>query len=190
MNFPETDPEIHPLIRNRRSTRAYSSKPVSEESIFRLLEAARWAPSSVNEQPWRFFIAKQSEPEIFKLVFDALDSGNQLWANKVPLLIATFAKTTFTRNNAPNRHALHDVGLGVAQLLVQATSEGIFVHQLGGFNASILKTNLNFSDELEAVTVLAIGYPGNLDEIAPELQEREKRPRKRKALSEIVIEVL
>ena len=187
MIFPESQPEIHPLIRNRRSTRAFSSKPVSEESILRLLESARWAPSSTNEQPWRFFVATQTEAEKYKRIFDALNPGNQIWADKAQVLIATFAKTTFSRNNLPNHHALHDVGLAVAQLTLQATSEGIFVHQLAGFNASILKTNLNFSDDLQPVTVLAIGYPGNLEDISPELRDRELAVRKRKALAEIVM---
>ena len=187
MNFPETAPEVHPLIQNRRSTRAYSSKPVSEESIFRMLEAARWAASSTNEQPWRFLIAQKENPDLYQLVFDALNPSNQIWVQEAPLLIAVFAKTHFSRNNAVNFHAWHDVGLAVAQLTLQATSEGIFVHQLGGFKAEILKTNLNFSDELQAVTVLAIGYPGDLDMISPELQERELKPRMRKSIEEIVL---
>ena len=122
---------IHKLIKNRRSPVHFSDRPVEEEKLELLFEAARWAPSSHNQQPWRFILAKKDDKDYFNRLFDCLSPGNQLWAATVPVLILSIAETTSSYNKKMNKYAFHDVGLAVSNLILQATSMGLYVHQMG-----------------------------------------------------------
>jgi nitroreductase len=175
------------VIRNRRSRRAYSGVPVEAAHIESLFEAARWAPSSVNEQPWLYIYAtRDQQPELWNAIFDSLNESNKVWVQQVPLLISSFARTHFTRNDRPNSSARYDLGGANAFLSLQATHLGLNVHQMGGFNAEKLMKNLNVPAGFDPVVVLAIGYPGEADVLPENLKLREVAPRERYVRDEFV----
>jgi nitroreductase len=178
---------IHELIRLRRSPVVFSSAAVTEEQVRQLMEAARWAPSSRNEQPWHFIYAHRKDEESFQLIFQALASGNQTWVGyHVPLLVVVLAETLSSYNQTPNRYAFHDAGMATSQLTLQAVSLGLRVHPMGGFDAATLRRNLGIPSSLEPLTVLAIGYPGSPSNMPEEILKRENRPRERKPLGQMV----
>lgn len=174
-----------PEITTRRSVRAYQSKSVSPEQIEQLLEAARWAPSSNNGQPWRYIVAVKGE-DAHQKISDSLLDFNKVWAPNAPVLMISLAKKQFDNGN-PNRHALFDTGAANAFLSLEATHIGLQVHQMGGFIADILRSSFNISDEYEIASVIAVGYPGEADSLPSPLKERETAPRVRKSLEEIVV---
>src|SRR5205085_4829387 len=139
------------VIRQRRSRRAYSEKLVEGEKIQSLFEAARWAPSSVNEQPWLYLYATKDQPQLWDKIFESLNDGNKIWVNKAPLLIVSLVRKNFMRNDRPNNSARYDLGAANAFLSLQATNLGLNVHQMGGFNHEVLKQNLNIPDTYESV---------------------------------------
>jgi nitroreductase len=175
------------VIRNRRSSRAYADKPVGPDVIASLFEAARWAPSSVNEQPWLYLYATREQPEVWNKLYESLNDGNKVWVRHVPLLIASFARTNFLRNDRPNGSARYDLGAANAFLSLQATHLGLNVHQMGGFDHLKLKTNLNVPPTYEPVIVLAVGYPGETDSLPENLKLRELAPRERYLQDEFVL---
>lgn len=179
-----TDIDLHPLISNRWSPRAISSAPLEPEKLRQVLEAARWAPSSNNEQPWRFLVATSEEPEWLDRLQGYLVPGNA-WAKAAPVLIASAYRTNFTRNDKPNASALRDLGAAEENMFLQAYAVGLVVHQMGGFERGRLKSDL-LPEGLEPGTMTAIGYPGDVEQLSEELQERERAPRKRKPLEELV----
>jgi len=137
-----TEYPVIDLLKNRWSPRAFSSNPIEDEKIMSLLEATRWAPSCFNEQPWNFILFKNENHEEFNKIIDVLSPGNQLWAKNAPLIMLSVAKINFEQNRKSNRHALHDVGSAVTNLTIQATSMGLYVHQMAGFDSEKAK---NFS---------------------------------------------
>lgn len=180
--------DIHRLVRDRYSPLAFEDRPVEPEVLGRLFEAARWAPSSFNEQPWGFVVATAADAESFERVAETLAPGNQSWAPAAPVLVVTAAKEHLDRNGKPNRHAAHDLGLAVAQLTAQATAEGLAVHQMGGFDGGAASESLGIPAGWTPMTALAIGYPGDPDELPEKLRERARSPRRRKPLAEMVFE--
>ncbi|MCU0429743.1 MAG: nitroreductase family protein [Cytophagaceae bacterium] len=175
-----------PAILERKSIRAFADTPIPEERLQRILEAARWAPSSMNEQPWRYVIANKGEP-LFDLIASGLMEANRVWAAKAPVLIVSLAALHFSRNNQPNRHALYDTGAANALLSLQAAEEGIQVHQMGGIDAAKIKSDLGLAETLEVVVVMALGYPGDATALPSVLQERENAPRTRKMLQDLLV---
>jgi len=173
------------VIRRRWSPRAFSDRPVSSLDLTLLLEAARWAASSANEQPWRFIIARKSDPETHKKLFDSLVEGNQSWAKNAPLLLLTVAKRTFTSNGNPNRVALHDAGIALANLMLQATSMGIYTHAMAGFDREKARANFAIPEDFELGAAVAIGYLGDPASLSPKHQQSELAPRTRKPLDAI-----
>ncbi|MFQ5629130.1 MAG: nitroreductase family protein, partial [bacterium] len=145
----------------------------------------RWAPSSFNEQPWRFLVATKDEPVEFERMLQCLAEANQSWAQHAPVLMLTVASLQFARNGKPNRHALHDVGLAVANLSVQATAIDLSVHQMAGFDREKARDTYNIPEDYEVVTALALGYPGEPNSLPNALQQMERAPRKRKPLGDI-----
>lgn len=179
--------KIHDLIKNRRSTRAYSSKPVSAEALKALFEAARWAPSAMNEQPWRFIYAARNEnPEGYNKLLECLFEGNSIWAKNAPVLILTIAKKGFTSVPSEYAHAWHDVGLATGNLLAQATELELYVHLMGGFSAEKAKELLHIPEDYQPVVMATVGYLGDINELPDSLKAREVAPRTRKPLSELV----
>ncbi len=183
-----TSSPLHPLLNRRRSTRAFSAQPVDPAKLRSVLEAARWAPSASNSQPWRFVVATGDDPDLFERMSSLLADANRLWASKAPVLILTAARVADEKGRQPHKFAYHDVGQATAQLTVQATSLGLSVHQMGGFDALRAKQVLDIPEEYEPVVILALGYEGSMESLPGFLQEREIAPRIRKPLSELVFE--
>ena len=174
------------LIMNRWSPVAFSGKMVEEEKLLTLFEAARWAPSSMNEQPWRFIYATKDNPEEYNRIYDTIVEGNQVWAKNAPVLMVFVAKSNFDYKNLPNSHAWFDTGLAVGNMLVQATELGIYQHQMAGFSPEKARELLQIPDGYEPIVAAALGYLGNSNDFPEALQARDKAPRKRKPLNEIV----
>ena len=179
------DPGIHDLLKQRKSLRAYSDRRVESDKLRRIFEAARWAPSASNEQPWRFIVATSDNTEEHARVLSAIKEGNQTWAKLAPVLIITTAAKV-RADGRENRHAFHDVGQAVAHLSVQALEEGLYLRQMGGFDPDKARELLGIPDDIEPVTAIALGYPGDPENLPDQLREREAAPRTRKPLSEIV----
>lgn len=166
------------VIQNRRSRRAYNTEEVESGKIDALFEAARWAPSSVNEQPWLYIYATKDQP-LWESMFESLNEGNKIWVQHAPLLIASFVRTRYSRNDRTNNSARYDLGAANAFLSLQATHLGLNVHQMGGFDVEKLRANLNVPPDLDPVIVMAVGYPGEADLLPEPLKARELAPRER-----------
>jgi nitroreductase len=178
-----TDVDLHPLIAQRWSPRAFSSQPVESEKLLRILEAGRWAPSSNNEQPWRFLVATSADEEWLERLGSYLMPGNA-WAKAAPILVASAYRTTFTRNDKPNRSAPRDLGAAEENIFLQAFAEGLVMHQMAGFDHRRLKDEL-LPEGFEPGTMFAIGYFGDPAQLSEDQQKSEKAPRKRTPLSEL-----
>ncbi len=174
-------------IQIRRSKRAYSDKPIEPEKIQSIFEAARWAPSSSNEQPWVYIYATKDQPELWGKLFDALVEGNKIWAERAPLLIMSLIRKNFVRNEKPNASAKYDLGAANAFLALQATYLGLNVHQMGGFDRQRAAENLNVPDTHEVAVMIAVGYSGDPGMLPENLKEREISPRERYRQSAFVM---
>jgi nitroreductase len=166
-------------IKERRSKRAYSATPIGKETIQSLFEAARWAPSSMNEQPWVYIYAVADNKELWNKIFVSLNDSNKIWAQQAPLLVVSLARKTLLRNGVINGAAKYDVGAANALLSLQATHAGLNVHQMGGYNKQVLIDNLNIPETHEPTVVMAIGYPGDPESLPENLKAREVAPRER-----------
>lgn len=177
---------IHELLQRRWSPRAFSDKMVETDKLRSLFEAARWAPSSNNEQPWSFIIATQDDENNYRRLFECLKEGNKKWAFRAPVLMLSVARLNFEDEGTPNRHAFHDTGMAVFSLVVQATALGLMVHQMAGFDVEKARTELKIPDGHEPVAMIAVGYPGDPDILPDRLKQRELLPRERKPIAEFV----
>ena len=182
----QTQYPVHELISRRWSPRAFADRLVSENDLRRVLEAARWAPSSSNEQPWSFLVATKTYPEDYQRLFSCLVPGNQLWAGQAPVLMLSVARLVFEEDGSPNRHAMHDVGLAVENLIVQASALELFVHQMAGFEVDKARELFQIPPQYEPAAMIAIGYLGDPDTLPEKLRVRELAPRTRKPLTEFV----
>ncbi len=180
------DYPINDLLVRRWSPRAFSEAAVPREMVCSLLEAARWAPSCFNEQPWSFIVATREDPEAFEKLLGCLRETNQAWARRVPVLMVAVAKAAFDHNGKPNRHAGHDVGLAVENLMLQAVSMGLFAHAMAGFDASKVRELYGVPEGQDPLVALAVGFPGDPEDLPEELRERELAPRERKPLERFV----
>jgi nitroreductase len=174
----------HPVldvIRNRWSPAIYSPKPVEHEQLLTILEAARWAPSSYNAQPWSFLVAFKDEPEEFSRMLSCLVPQNVKWAQHVAVLMISVAKLQFD-NGTPNRHAWHDTGIATGFMMLQAASAGILAHGMAGFDPDKARELYNIPPTHDPVAAIGLGYPGD-DEGAPEeLRQRNvHKPRQQMA---------
>ena len=178
--------DVLDVIKTRRSLRAFSNKPVESDKIKSFFEAARWAPSSSNEQPWSYIYAIAGQP-LWQKIFETLNKSNQVWAKDAPLLVVSLSRRHFLKNGMPNDSAKYDLGAANAFLSLQATQLGLNVHQMGGLNSNLLRTNLNIPDAIEVGVVMAIGYKGNIDQLPNHLKERELSPRVRISQNEFAM---
>lgn len=179
---------VHELIQKRWSPRAFSERPIEKEKILSMFEAARWAASCYNEQPWNFIFATKENHEDFNNLFDCLVESNKIWAHKAPLLIMTIAKTIFDHNKKLNKHAFHDIGLSIGNLTLQATSMNLYVHQMAGFNKVKAKLRFKLPEYFEPISMIAVGYLGEIDSLTDSLKELEILPQKRKDLKRVLFE--
>lgn len=182
----ESSVELEANIAKRWSTRSFDETyDVPNNDVVALLEAARWAASGSNVQPWRFFVAKRGTGDFVKIA-ETLSGNNRVWAPKASLFIVALAQT-HSAEGKERKLALYDVGLAVGQLGIQATALGLSLHQMAGFDADALSTSLSLSDDLKPLVVIAIGKYSAETSLPEELQERERAPRARKTLEEIVV---
>ena len=177
---------IHDLLRRRWSPRAFSDRTVEPEKLQSLLEAARWAPSCFNEQPWSFIIATKENPAEHARLASCLVESNLRWAPQAPVLMLSVAKRYFERNGKENRHAFHDVGLAVENLVIQAVALGLAVHQMAGFHVEKARTLFSIPEGYEPVAMIALGYLGDPEALPEDLRQRELAPRSRKPLETFV----
>ena len=184
MKKAETSYNLIPVVADRWSPRSFSDKALSEDQVLELLEAARWAASSMNEQPWRFVYGLKGT-EAFENIFNSLVPGNQEWAKNAAALIGVFGKPLFDYKDRANRTWEYDLGLAIGNLTAQATAKGISMHQMGGVDLDKLRSNTGAPEELEPYVAIALGYAGDPDQLPDGLKERELAKRTRKPLSEI-----
>jgi nitroreductase len=184
----QTDYPIIDLLQRRWSPRAFSDQLVEPEKLLSLFEAARWAPSSFNEQPWYFVMATKQKPEEHARLLSCLFEKNQQWARRAPVLMVSVAKLNFDRTGKPNRHAFYDVGMAVGNLMTQATALGLFVHQMAGFSPEKVAENYHIPETFEPVAAIAIGYGGELADLPEQFRAQELGPRSRKPIQSFVFE--
>jgi nitroreductase len=182
-----TDFPVHDLIAERWSPRAFSDKPVAPDVLASLFEAARWAPSSSNEQPWVYIVATKDDAENFARLVSVLVPFNVTWAQHAPVLALAVAELAFAKSGTPNRNALYDVGAASAWLTVEATSRGIFVHQMAGYDPDKARQVFQIPTAWEPIAAMAIGYPGDPESLPQPLGDREVAPRTRKPISAFVM---
>lgn len=178
----------HPIteeIRTRWSPRAFADTPVPQEALSSLFEAARWAPSCYNTQPWRFMVATKDQPEHYDALLQCLMAKNREWAASAPVLVLSMACADF-ENGKPNRHALHDVGQAVAQMTIQARALGLYVHQMAGFSQKKAREAFGIPEDFIPTAAIAIGFAGDPETLGDDFREMETARRTRHELSDLV----
>ena len=184
----ETTYPIEELLKRRWSPRAFTDRLVEPEKLLCLWEAARWSASTANQQPWYFIVAiKENAGEHMRLL-SCLRENNQQWASRALVLMVSVAKLTFDANGQSNRHAFHDVGLAVANLITQATALGLYVHQMAGFYPDRVHELYGVPDGFEPVAGIVLGYLGDPAILPEDLKQRELAPRVRKPIESFVFQ--
>jgi nitroreductase len=188
INIKKASPDhpIQEVLANRWSPYGFDSRPVPQADLCSLFEAARWAASSYNEQPWSYIVATQDNPAEFARILSCLVEGNQAWAKAVPVLALGVVSRKFSRNNEDNKAAVHDLGLAAGNLLVEATARGLSVHQMIGILPDKARELYLIPEHKEAWTALAIGYKADPSALPDTLKQRDTAPRPRKPLNEFV----
>ena len=177
---------IQPLLAERWSPYAWSERAGAADDVRAIFEAARWAASSFNEQPWSYIVATKDDPQEFERLLSCLVDVNQTWAKTVPVLALGVVSLKFSRNGNPNRVATHDLGLAAGNLLVEATARGLAVHQMAGILPDKAREIYAIPEGHEAWTGIAIGYVGDPETLPDNLKPRDLAPRSRKPISEFV----
>lgn len=180
------DHPVQAVIAQRWSPYVFRDAPVTPSLLCSLFEAARWAPSSMNEQPWHYIVALREEPEAFERLLSCLVEGNQAWAHAVPVLALGVVKRRFARNGKENVTAAHDLGLASANLVLEATARGLSVHQMAGILPHRARELYNIPDDADALTALAIGHAGDPAGRSDTYADRDRTPRTRKPLAAFV----
>jgi hypothetical protein len=177
MKFAQSSADrVLPVLLERWSPRAFADRDVAAADLKTIFEAARWAPSSYNEQPWRFFVGHRGS-ETYSKILGALVPFNQDWAKGAPVLVLGLARTRFSHNDTPNNYAAHDLGAVL----------GLAAHQMAGFDWAKAREAFAIPDAFAMGSVMAIGYRGELTDMEEKFQAQEQAPRSRKPLSEIVL---
>jgi len=181
------DHPVHEILTQRWSPYGFDpDRSVAPEDLKALFEAARWAASSFNEQPWRYIAGTVDDPEQFQRVLACLAEKNQTWARNAPVLALGLFKRHLTHNDQPNRAAVHDLGAASASLTMEATARGLYVHQMIGIEPEKARETFAVPDEYEVRTALAIGYRASTDNLPDNLRERDRKPRSRLRLNELL----
>jgi len=181
-----SDRAIEPIFLQRWSPRALSGEPITDAEMLTLFEAARWAPSTYNEQEWRFLYARRDTPQ-WPLFFDLLMEGNRAWCQRAALLSVIVAHKVFQRNGQPNPVHVFDSGLAFENLALQGTAMGLVVHGMAGFDFAKARTALSVPEDYAVSAMFAVGRPGDPTHLPPEIRERES-PSQRKPVREIICE--
>jgi nitroreductase len=177
---------VLPIILERWSPRSFADSDVSADDLRTIFEAARWAPSSYNEQPWRFLVGHRNS-ETYNKILDALVPFNRDWAKSAPVLILGVAKTRFSHNDSPNNYAAHDLGAAMAYMALQAAALRLAAHQMAGFDWVKARESFAIPETYTMGSVMALGYQGELADLPEKFQAQEQAPRSRKPLSETVL---
>ncbi len=183
----ETQFAIHDLLKNRWSPRSFANRAVEPEKLASLFEAARWSPSGGNSQPWSFIVVTQETPDLHEKLVATMTGNNPRWAHLAPVLIVTLARLNSEKPEA-NRFAYYDLGQAAAHLTIQASALGLDVHQMGGFDRVKARELLEIPEGYDLLTVIAVGYPGSIEDLPDDLRERELLPRTRKTVTEIAFQ--
>lgn len=182
--------EIHSLIANRWSPLAFdAARPVERDKLIAVFEAARWAPSCFNEQPWRYLVCDRfavKNADSWEKALNCLVPGNQRWAKNAPVLIAALSHGTFARTGKPNRWRDYDTGAASENMCLQACDLGLAIHQMGGFDSSKLRQAFGIPDDFEPIAMIALGYPGEGRELEESDRKRQSAPRERRKLGDTV----
>jgi len=182
------DHAVLPVIADRWSPYVFEPRPVEREKLLSCLEAARWAPSSYNEQPWTFILAERTNSVEFDRMLQCLVEGNRAWAKNVGVLLLTIVAKLFTKNGKPNRAFEHDIGLAAGYMVLQATALGLQGHQMIGIEPDKVRATYKIPDSHEPLTAIALGYPATTADANDPLAQRDAAPRHRKPLSEIILQ--
>jgi nitroreductase len=181
-----TEQPIHSIISDRWSSRAYDpDQLVSQESFLSLMEAARWSPSCMGDQPWQFITFHKKDATSWTQALNCLSVGNQNWAMDASILILACARQSFSNNQKPNRWNQYDTGAACENICLQATSIGLVAHQMGGFDVEKSRQLFQIPSQYDLMSFIAIGYPLAVEKISAEALVKEKEARKRKPLREI-----
>jgi nitroreductase len=181
----ETD-GVLPVFHKRWSARAFADRKVPTEDLRRVFEAARWAASCNNEQPWRYVVGLRGT-DTYQRIYETLSGNNQLWAGKAPVLMVGVAKSRFDKNNAPNPFAVYDLGAASSYLTLEAAALGLTTHQMAGYDREKARKLLDIPEAYEMGAAIALGYQGEPETLSnTDLIQRETAPRTRKELGEIV----
>jgi nitroreductase len=186
-NPAPTEFPIHELLANRWSPRAFSDKAIAPADLRSLFEAARWAPSSSNEQPWAFIVATRDNDEAFSAALQPLVEFNANWAKHAFVLGYAVSELHFAKNNTPNRNAQYDTGAAMALLCTEATARGLAVHQMAGFDLDTARDVFGIPAGWDAIAAFAVGYPGDPASLPEPYRSRETAPRVRKPISKFVM---
>ena len=181
-----TSTPVHPLIRDRWSPRAFADHLVPRDTVVAVLEAGRWAASSNNGQPWRWIVATKDDPGAHAKAVACFSPRNQRWVSHAPVVMFVCARRTFEANGNPNPHSWYDAGAAAAQIGLQATALGLVVHQAAGIDRDKVRAEYGVPEDVDVCAGLALGYQGDPDLLPEELPGREREPRKRKPLGELV----
>lgn len=186
-NPAPTEYPINELLRDRWSPRAFADKAIPPADLRSLFEAARWAPSSSNEQPWAFIVATRDDQENFDKALLPLVEFNANWAKHAFVLGYAVSELAFAKNNTPNRNAHYDTGAAMSQLTTEATSRGLLVHQMAGFDPDTARDTFEIPSGWEAIAAFVIGYPGDPASLPQPYRDRETLPRVRKPIRDFVM---
>jgi nitroreductase len=181
----KTDYPVSELIAKRWSARAFSTRPVEKSKLLSILEAARWAPSSRNEQPWRYIVFTNDNPEMLRKAQSVLKEIND-YAKRAPILICAITKKTYSENGSPNRLHFHDLGAANENMFLEAVNQGLIMHEMGGFDVEKAREIFDVPEDYEVGIMIAIGYQDTYHVLHDRLREKAFAPRLRKPLSEIV----
>ncbi|TCV80230.1 nitroreductase family protein [Sulfurirhabdus autotrophica] len=186
----KTQVPVHDIIARRWSPRAFdASKPVTREQLISILEAARWAPSCFGDEPWRYLVwDKNSNLAAWQRAFDCLGEFNQQWVKNAPILMLATASSTFRHNGKPNAWHMYDTGASSENICLQATSLGLFAHQMGGFDADKIRQEFDIPKEFACLAMIAVGYQTTPDVLPKDLEAKEIEERARRPLEECFFE--
>jgi nitroreductase len=185
INRANTDHPVSEIIARRWSARAFSTRPVEFSKLLSILEAARWAPSSRNEQPWRYIVFTSDNPGMLKKAQSVLKEIND-YAKRAPILICAITKKSYSENGNPNRLHFHDLGAANENMFLEAFNQGLIMHEMGGFDVQKAREIFNVPEDYEVGIMIAIGYQDTYHVLPDRLRHKAFTPRVRKPLSEIV----
>jgi len=177
---------INDICKNRWSPRAFSNQKIEKEKLQSIFEAARWSPSAFNAQPWRFLIGYKDD-ENYRKIFESLVEFNQNWAGKAPILILNCYQLNFSHNLQPNNTAKYDLGQSVAHYSIEAVNQGLFTHQMTGFDAEKANLSFNLGEQITAFSVTALGYLGEVESLPEDMQKMERSDRIRMPQSDFIL---